>query len=330
MSAGFALPRDAGRRPALRFARQPGWEVVGNSRWQGAASWRWFRAPARCRSETGAPFARQPGWEVVGNSRWQGAASSALVSRSRAMPVGGRRSLACAPLCPVGARRNRIFHSKRWCGTHGGRARVMRAGFALPRDADRRSAFPGLRAAPGCRPGALPGATAFSQQEVVGTHGGRAASLSAGFALPRDAGRRPALRRAPAGMGCGGECTLVGRRVIGAGFALPRVPTGGRRSLACAPLCPVGARRNCISTARGGVALTGAGRSVIGAGFALPRDAGRRPALHAVPALVVVRQYAVSRPCGPRCRSEGPGELAAFPFIHGRSVAALRSGAGRS
>ena len=51
--------------------------------------------------------------------------------------------------------------------------------------------------------------------------------MSAGFALPRDAGRRPALRFAPSGMGCGGECTLVGRSVMSAGFALPR--DAGRR-----------------------------------------------------------------------------------------------------
>ena len=32
------------------------------------------------------------GWKRVGNSHWHGAASSALVSRSRAVPAGGRRS----------------------------------------------------------------------------------------------------------------------------------------------------------------------------------------------------------------------------------------------
>ena len=37
----------------------------------------------------------------------------------------------------------------------------------------------------------------------------------------------------------GAALTLAGPGVIGAGFALPRVPTGGRRSLACVPLCPV-------------------------------------------------------------------------------------------
>ena len=86
---------------------------------------RWFRAPARCRSETGAPtwfcwegyallprFARRAdqrsafqavpallrweGWEFRPLCPRCGSASSALVSRSRAMPVGDRRS-AVAP-----------------------------------------------------------------------------------------------------------------------------------------------------------------------------------------------------------------------------------------
>ena len=54
-----------------------------------------FRPPAAGDAgvNTGGPFpARHPGWGVVQHSRWQGAASSALVSRSRAMPVGDRRS----------------------------------------------------------------------------------------------------------------------------------------------------------------------------------------------------------------------------------------------
>ena len=52
------------------------------------------------------------------------------------------------------------------------------------------------------------------------------------------------------------------------------------------------------------LALLAAG--VIGAGFALPRDAGRRPALQAVPALLRGWRCAISRPAGPRCRSAGP------------------------
>ena len=52
--------------------------------------------------------------------------------------------------------------------------------------------------------------------------------MGAGFALPRDAGRRPALQGAASRSGGGIRCgegaarTLARRRVIGAGFALPR------------------------------------------------------------------------------------------------------------
>ena len=180
MSAGLPVGDRRSFRCASRDGTWWGMHVGRAPRHEG-----WFRAPARCRSETGAPFARQPGWDVVRNSRWQGAASSARVSRSRAMPTGGRRSLACGAALPGGGSAQLHFHSKRWCDTHGGRASRHWRWFRAPARADRRSAFPGLRAAP-----------------------------------------------------------------------------------------PGGVRRNCIFTARGGVALTGAGRSVIGAGFALPRDAG--------------------------------------------------------
>ena len=80
VGAGFALPREAGRRPALQAA------LVGRvsrcrampvgDRRSRRRRWGGFRAPARCRSETGAP----------------GAASVGRVSRCRAMPVGDRRS----------------------------------------------------------------------------------------------------------------------------------------------------------------------------------------------------------------------------------------------
>ena len=170
------------------------------------------------------------------------------------------------------------------CGIHGGRAQRHRRWFRAPARADRRSAFPGLRAA------ALGGGSAqlhFHSKRWCGTHVGRGqrhqcwfraparcrsetgapwpaaplrlvgarcnciftarggvpltvagrSVMRAGFALPRDAGRRPALRRAPAGMGCGGEFTLAGGSVIGAGFALPArcrsevgVPWPARRS----------------------------------------------------------------------------------------------------
>ena len=120
IGAGFALPRDAGRRPppgrtgqrsSDAGRRPPPGELAGAPR----LAWRWasrglrprvgmtlrrrgwFRAPARCRSETGAPSARLAmGGSRPSASRWHDAASLALVSRSRAMPVGDRRSF-CSP-----------------------------------------------------------------------------------------------------------------------------------------------------------------------------------------------------------------------------------------
>ena len=96
IGAGFALSRDAGRRPALQAPRL---FAVGDARCgshvgRAQRRPRWFRAAARCRSETGAPGpALDRGWRwAVRHSRWEGAALSALVSRSRAMPVGDRRS----------------------------------------------------------------------------------------------------------------------------------------------------------------------------------------------------------------------------------------------
>ena len=194
IGAGFALPRDAGRRPALlsRASRDGMWwgiHVGRAPRHEG-----WFRAPARCRSETGAPFARQSGWDVVRNSRWQGAASSARVSRSRAMPTGGRRSLACAPLCPVGARRNCIFTARGGVALTGAGRRVISAGFALPRvpTGGRRS----LACAP-LRPVGY-GATAFSRQEVVWHSRGQGAVSSARVSRSRAMPVwRPALLRSP-------------------------------------------------------------------------------------------------------------------------------------
>ena len=117
---GFALPRDAGRRPALRFF------AVGDARSRGASSSSaGFRAPARCRSETGAPSpALVRGWRCAISRR---VAQQCRVSRSRAMPVGDRRSSprACSQLAirDLAARRAAV------------------PGFALPRDAGRRPAL---------------------------------------------------------------------------------------------------------------------------------------------------------------------------------------------
>ncbi len=98
---------------------------VGDRRSLGRRRWGGFRAPARCRSETGAPGAALLGRvsrsrampvgdrRSTGRRRWggfraharcrsetgaPGAASLGRVSRSRAMPVGDRRSV------------------RRWCG----------------------------------------------------------------------------------------------------------------------------------------------------------------------------------------------------------------------
>ena len=117
---------------------------------------------------------------------------SALVSRSRAMPVGGPRRENWPALQEGGA------------FALAGRG-VVGAGFALPRDAGRR---------PALQEGA---ALALAGRSVVG----------AGFALPRDAGRRPRSRALASAPGEGGALALAGRSVVGAGFALPR--DAGRR-----------------------------------------------------------------------------------------------------
>ena len=114
---GFALPRDAGRRPALRFF------VVGDARSRGASrSGAGFRAPARCRSETGAPVpALVRGWRCAISPRVE---QRCRVSRSRAMPVGDRRSaFSRLAMRDLAARRAAV------------------PGFALPRDAGRRPAL---------------------------------------------------------------------------------------------------------------------------------------------------------------------------------------------
>ena len=78
--AGFALPRDAGRRPALQPSPRS-FRGFGKGR-----KWCRFRAPARCRSETGAPAV--PAFVPRLRQRQE----VVQVSRSRAMPVGDRRS----------------------------------------------------------------------------------------------------------------------------------------------------------------------------------------------------------------------------------------------
>ena len=136
VGAGFALPRDAGRRPALQalsaLVSRSRAMPVGDRRSKRCR--RWFRAPARCRSETGAPSVVGAGFALPRDAGRRPAlqALSALVSRSRAMPVGDRRSKRC----------RRWFRAPARCRSETGAPSVVGAGFALPRDAGRRPALP--------------------------------------------------------------------------------------------------------------------------------------------------------------------------------------------
>ena len=96
VGAGFALPRDAGQRPALRalsalVSRSRAIPVRGR---RSKRCRRWFRAAARCRSETGAPSVVGAGFALPRDAGRRPALQALLVrvSRSRAMPVGDRRS----------------------------------------------------------------------------------------------------------------------------------------------------------------------------------------------------------------------------------------------
>ena len=148
--AGFALPRDAGRRPTGR-------------------------------SETGAPSVVGAGFALPRDAGRRPAlqALSALVSRSRAMPVGDRRSKRC----------RRWFRAPARCRSETGAPSVVGAGFALPRDAGRRPALQALSALVS-RSRAMP----VGDRPPPGELAGAPSVVGAGFALPRDAGRRPALQ----------------------------------------------------------------------------------------------------------------------------------------
>ena len=92
-------------------------------------------------------------------------------------------------------------------------------------------------------------------------------------------------RRGPAGR-CAGTTGRTGQRSA--------FPCGRRH------LDRWGSRVGLHFHSKGGAALTLAGGGVVGAGFALPRDAGRRPALQAVPALLrgsAVRGFAALSGC---------------------------------
>ena len=165
------------------------------------------------------------------HSRWQDGASSARVSRSRAMPVGDRRSSrprACSPSAVRGThagrmeRHRRGFRAPARCRSETGapgRARacsrsVVRGTHAGGMERHRR----GFRASARCRSetGAPGRARACSRSVVRGTHGGGMERYRYWFRAParcRSEDRRSWRRAA---------LTVAGGNVIGAGFALPR------------------------------------------------------------------------------------------------------------
>ena len=126
MRAGFALPRDAGQRPALHKekARPRGAVAASGAGRVRRRTWAWrsvmcagFALP---RDAGRRPALRHPVLEGVRHALGHGAVSCARVSRSRAMPVGDRRS-------------------KKWrhpvrggCGTHFGMAQCHVRGFRAP------------------------------------------------------------------------------------------------------------------------------------------------------------------------------------------------------
>ena len=152
---GFALPRDAGRRPALQsaarfFARAGDGDPRSRCASRSGAG---FRAPARCRSETGAPLFR--GWRCAISLR---VAQRCRVSRSRAMPVGDRRSaflvsrlaMRDASLPPRVAQRCRCRVSRSRAMPVGDRRSAF-SRLAMRDLAARRAAVPGFRAPARCR-----------------------------------------------------------------------------------------------------------------------------------------------------------------------------------
>ena len=212
--AGFALPRDAGRRPALQPSPRS-FRGFGKGRKR-----RRFRAPARCRSETGAPAVPA----LVPRLRQR--QEAAQVSRSRAMPVGDRRSSR--------PRARSAASAKAGSG----------AGFALPRDAGRRPALLAVPAiAPRLRQRQEAAQVSRSRAMPVGDRRSKPSRLSLrgfGKGRKRRRFRAPARCRSETGAPSrpGYRSAASAKAGSGAGFALPR-DAGRRPALHCrAPSCP--------------------------------------------------------------------------------------------
>ena len=196
--AGFGLPRDAGRRPALRAVRLAWRRVVGAGfalpRDRGQRRRCGFRAPARYRSETPAgrtgrrsAVARHPalrgtrreenhpdGWGL----RRRGPAGRCAGPHRENWPEVGV-PLRPAPSGPVGFTRGAAFSQQGWCGTHVGGAPRHRRGFRAPARCRSETG------APCRRDSARLAMRGFAAVRLAG--GG---VVGAGFALPRDRGQR--------------------------------------------------------------------------------------------------------------------------------------------
>ena len=137
IGAGFALPRDAGQRPALHagqpssvFARLSA-GAAGPHLGRARRHRGWFRAPARCRSETGAPR----GSAVRGFARLSAGAAGPYLGRARRHRRWFRAPARCrsetgAP--PGSATRGFARLSAGAAGPHLGRARRHRRWFRAP------------------------------------------------------------------------------------------------------------------------------------------------------------------------------------------------------
>ena len=166
----------------------------------------------------GSARSPRPHERVVRHSRWQGPASSAQVSRSRAMPVGDRRSEPFPRFFSIGDVRFRCAVAQRCRPEAGGQ--FSRWGPAVARREGESGLRRPRRCAPLCRPEV--GVPLPARRE-----GEWASTPSAGCA-PRcrsEVGVPLPARREASGV----DAPSAALRAA--------MPTGGRRSLACAPLC---------------------------------------------------------------------------------------------